>query len=70
MERWTWPFITQQILMSLSWVWLLWATWRMAQGEEKVSKNKVRYRVALDVDVRDATLLYQERCGAESFSKR
>lgn len=28
MERWTWPFILQQIVVLLAWVWLMRTAWR------------------------------------------
>ena len=31
MERWTWPFILQQVVMGLLWAWVSWAFWRTAR---------------------------------------
>ena len=34
-----------------------------------MNKNRVRSRIMLEAVVRDATLMYQEQCGADSFSQ-
>lgn len=83
MEGWTWPFVLQQVFMGMAWCFAVWAAWtevrgllgdiRQARKGEGVVKRKsggrVRGRVVLEADVRDATLMYVEQCGADSFSQ-
>lgn len=43
MERWTWPFILQQIVVLLAWVWLMQIAWREIRevlGERKEQKPR------------------------------
>lgn len=28
MERWTWPYILQQVVLLGAWGWLMWTVWR------------------------------------------
>ena len=43
MERWTWPFILQQIVVLLAWGWLMQIAWREIRevlGEGKEQKPR------------------------------
>ena len=32
MERWTWPYILQQVIILGAWCWALWVVWREVRG--------------------------------------
>ena len=53
MERWTWPFVLQQVFMGLAWCFAVWAVWRevreifaekaaLADGLEKEKTERQR----------------------------
>ena len=32
MERWTWPYIAQQVIVLGTWCWVLWVIWHEVRG--------------------------------------
>lgn len=40
MERWTWPYILQQVVLLGAWGWLMWVVWREVREVMREKKDK------------------------------
>lgn len=63
MERWTWPFILQQIVVLLAWVWLMQIAWREIRevlGERKKQKPRGYQMEAEHAQKPGSTVIFQD----------
>lgn len=50
MERWTWPYIAQQIVLLGAWCWLMRTAWREVRGGGGDRGMKTQVTIRLDPD--------------------